>query len=679
MKTSVKEEPRTPHAKPGCVSPLALKGKPEDDIVPEVDLESFLNSTTKNIGGPLGLFSEMIINSFDAGAKHVWLTLEGKTTELAVTCLDDGKGAGTNGRKAFLGIGKSASKSDRTKRGRHGLGTKRMRAEFRNCEIVDVAQEEKDGNMRVLSFSFDQWLRKIKGDTSIELRPCAIKRDPISIGLPKKDSTGFRIHLTSSIDRFYTAEQLIGGLADFLPPWHAEKVFISSDGKEFKGLKLREIVGEKIEFTENDPVLGEIIIKIYIPKRPTEGDMFQIGAMGPVCEFKDFRRYLPDRLKSRLPNIFNHPLVNGLIDVSAFNEFSDGDRKSFDVSMFHRPIMDAFINFLERQLADRLEERLESIEEEINDEAQHRIMEEVAALCGVLGGGKTKSPKPQKPLILSAKSLELLTGEKVTISVRRYASSIKQFSWNDSKSGGQVEPNEGKVVVFTAGNKVGEYELVCFDPDDSDVCSSVKISIVPKKQLRISPSQATLEVGESITLRAKNIEDDSSGAANLRWLTDETEGVCKPSRGEHISYTAGYQEGTFIVTVFDRSRPNKKSEAHITVVKEKQKDASSDSDDLITEIEGSKYKLCARSINSPVLSWKIGDKTSKFIEIHINWGHPALVQAQKESKFSSKQILLTRVLLHHIEITSDGSLSIEGIMNLMANLHEKIAQKMLEE
>ena len=586
---------------------------------------------------------------------------------------------GPKGRQAFINVAKSHFKEQKFKRGRHGLGVKRMMGDFHFCEVVDISDEENDDKMRVMSFSWDDWLRRVEGDKDVHLFVKTHPRNPRSIGLPK-DSTGVRIRLWGQRGQIYTINEVIDTLGTYLAPWLTNKVLISGDGSKWLPLKTREFIGEQIEFEESHPKLGKITVNIYMPKSITEGDALRIGAIGPVCDYRDFKSYLPAFLKKRLPDVFDNPIVNGIIDVACFNEFSDAYRKSFDVSLFETPLMREFVDFLEYTLADQVHQRLGWVEKATEDEFQRRIMEEVAEMCSVLSEGGAPKPEQERPLVLTVKDIEKLRGQKVPISVRRHSTAIKNFSWDDSKSGGTVDTEEGKQVVYTAGQKVGEYELICFDSDNPDTKAVVKISIVPKFQLRIDPSQATLEMGESTPMEALNVEEDTSGAENLRWRTDEPEGKFDVSRGNLVTYTAGYQEGTYTVTVYDRRKPAKQALAYVTVVKEKPKRKHEDHDDVQIVIEGRRYKLKARGlVGSTLLSSISGrDKASKYVEIHINWEHSALKQARKEGRPSCRQILLRQVLLHHLDLSNEEFSSVEQLNNQMAILHDKIIKRKLE-
>lgn len=677
-----RRESKTPATTDNAIikrSTLFQQGEIETEIIPQVDFKSLLEKATKNIGGRLGIISEPVWNSEDAEATNIWVFVEneGDKDKYSITFLDNGRGMGPKGRQAFVDVAKSHFKEQKFKRGRHGLGVKRMMADFQYCEAVDISAEEKDG-MRVMSFSWDDWLERVEGNKDIHLFVKKNPRNPCSIGLPK-DSTGVYIRLWGPRGQYYTINEVVDTLATYLAPWVTKKVLVSNDGRTWTPLKTREFVGEQIEFEENHPILGRIIVNIYLPKSVTEGDALRIGAIGPVCDYRDFKSYLPAHLKKSLSDVFDNPIVNGIIDVARFNEFSDAYRKSFDVSLFETPLMEEFVHFLDYTLADKVAERLGWVEAAVEDEYQRRLMEEVAELCSVLDDEKIgPKPSPEHPLVLTVKNIEVLRGQKVNISVRRHSTTIKNFSWDASMAGGSVDTEEGKQVIYTAGDKVGEYELVCFDADNPDTRSGVKISIVPKFQLRISPSQVTLEMGESITLHAKNVEEDTSGAANLRWRTDEPEGKFDATRGDMVTYTAGYQEDTYTVTVYDRQKTTKQATAYVTVVKEKPERKPAE-DDVHIIIEGRKYKLKARGVaGSSMLSWKSGDKTSKYVEIHVNWAHLALQQARKESKSACRQILIRQVLLTHLDLISEEFTSVEQINNKMAMLHEKIAKKMIE-
>lgn len=689
-KTAVIERP-SPAIPESILMAKATIGR---QIIPKINLKGLINSATRNIGGRYGLFIEAITNSNDYRAENIYITLEGKGSDCKITILDDGLGMGPDGRDSFMSVAVSHSILDETKSGRHGLGTKRMMAEFQFCEVVDISAEEKDGKMRVMCFSWDDWLKKLddwlnkklRGDTSAEFPKFPegeIKRDPRAIGLAP-DKTGVKITLWNPRgERNYTLQQLIDNLASGLAPWVAKKIRISTDGREWKPLRMRELVGNEIEFHEDHPILGRVYVRIYLPKTRAENDRFMIGAMGPICSFSEFRTQLPDYLYKQLPRVLFNPSVCGMICVNKFNQYRDVSSESFDASLYGSELMTHFIRYLIEYIEDPVEERFGEVRTEKEDIEQKRLLEEVASLCNVLGGEKPiggSKKNPPKNIILSVKNVELLTGEKITISVRRYPESTRQFQWIAKDSGGLINASEGKEIIYTAGKNIGEFVLHCQDKDNPEISSSVNISIVPKKQLRISPSQATLEFGESIILKAVNVADDSSGAENIIWSTDEPEGQFRPNRGEHVNYTTGSTPGTYEIVCTDRKNRKKFARCYINVVQEKPERTHIDHGEPGTEIEGIRYRLFqAKATNAPDISWKVGTERNRYIDIYVNFQHPVMVQARAEGKFSERQVAIRQVLMHHIEATHENEpMTIPNVNEIMARLNAKIVEEIIQ-
>lgn len=119
---------------------------------------------------------------------------------------------------------------------------------------------------------------------------------------------------------------------------------------------------------------------------------------------------------------------------------------------------------------------------------------------------------------------------------------------------------------------------------------------------------------------------------------------------------------------------------HITVVQEKARRDPSSSENVSMEIEGIRYKLCPNNKeNIPILSWKSGDKNTRVVEVYMNWRHPVLVHAQRESMSAAKQVLIRETLFHHVDLTTDEPLSVSQISQKIAELHEKIARKLLDD
>lgn len=674
----MKKKTSSPQQRPSTVRKFAGgKMKQKEIFTREVDLASLIHSATRNIGGRYGLFSELAINSDDWGAENIWITVKGDKDNLEVIVLDDGIGMGPQGRNTFVGVAKSLARLDAKKRGRHGLGTKRMMAEFKHCEVIDISAEENDGLMRIFTFSWDNWLKWIQGDPNITLSAQAVPRDPQAVGLPA-GSTGVRIRLWGPRDRYYTAKQIIKHLGDHLAPWVAKKVRVSDDGRQWHPLKTRELIGEELTIEENHPTLGRIYTLLYIPRKKSEMDTFRIGAKGPVCEFSEFKHELPERLFQKIPSVFHNPDVCGIIDVEKFNEYSDNSRQSFDVSLFETDLMEDFINFLIFTLADPVEEALGEVRDEKETERHQRVFEAVTEYAKGLGRRSPSRFPRHIGLILSLKEIELLPNESVEIAVRRHPESMQEFFWE--ATGGSLNTSTGRKVVYTAGKNIGEYTIRCYDPHDNENNATVVVSIVKERLLRVIPRRAILEIGETIILKAVNIEE-TSGGENLIWKTDDPEGRCSPSRGSVTHYTAGLRPGTYEILVRDRYAPDISASMLATVVKEKPKPRVDRDDNDSIMLEGIRYRFVSKNLsNSPTLTHIVGSLKTKYVDILVNWLHPVAKRADTEEGFhATVQLLIRQLLLHHIQLTrGEELLTAQRVNELMAQYHAQMLEQLEE-
>lgn len=660
-----------------AASPLLRQGTEVSEFEPKVDMKQLLESTAWQIGGPYGGFIEGCWNSEDAGATHIFITIAGRGEDYTFTLLDNGRGMGEIGRKSFMNVAMSSRRGDNRARGRHGLGVKRMLSDFNYCEVVDISAAEDDGLMRLWCFSTDEYLRRLAGDRTVHLSMRTLPRDPVAIGLPA-DATGVRIRLWGARGRHHSPEAVRKNLPRYLPPWVNDKISVDN-----QALEKREIVGEVLSFDiENDPVLGRIHTQIYVPRDRTDTDVLQIGAMEPLCTFLEFWRELPPRLQKECPSILFNPQVCGVIYVAGFKDYRSGSSKSFDPALFETERVEAFVRFLEFQVAPQIEERLGLVNDDNESEQNKRLLKDLTTLCGGLGGKKVVTPPPAKRLELTVKSVELLPGEAVTIRVRRHADTITEVKWNDTKSGGKVRlRDQGMEATFTAGRTPGVYTLVATAAGEPNTSVEVGVTIVSQRVLRVSPARVTVEPKESITLKAVNVDDATSGPKNLRWETNDPGGKFQPGRGQEVTYQAGRSEGAFDVTVHDDKSWSDELEdwrvkagCRVDVMQGGERPINKGDGPGDVEIEGLAYRIkTVRAPDHPDLSWIAA--RGRAIEIQLNTGH-SIYRNQKGGHFAKLAVVFDEVLLYHVQLAhGDENLSLGEAQRLMRRLHRQAFEK----
>ena len=674
------------------VKPRSRSKTTSDSFSPQIDMMSVLGSVVGVIGGPLGAFIEAIFNSEDANATEIKVAINnfGKADAYEVIFLDNGTGMGPAGRDAFMNLGMSLRRSQSMKRGRHGLGAKRTMFDFTWCEVYDISREDPSDQMCTWTFKVEDYLRRLSGDEKVELPLRMILRDPTLIGL-SEGSTGVRIRLWGARGRMYAPDTVRKYVPRHLNPWLIDKVSINGER-----LGQREIIGEAIcDEVENDPQLGRILFRLYIPQDRTDTDTLQVGAFEPLATWQEFYEILQSHhpaLAKHCPDIFaKYPQICGTILVTGFASGRSGFSKSFEPDFFSREVkkITAFLQWLDFTLVPRIHDVMGIIEEKDTSAQSQRLIEDVSQLLSLLGVHK-KDPVPPQPkrLELTVKTAELLPGEEIKIRVRRSATDIRTITWNCPKGGGRIRKDtpDGREITYTAPSIPGTvHKLIACGDDQESTTAEVVIDVVPQRVLRIHPPSLTVEPGEEIRLKAINWMDFTPDEKKLVWLKDPDDKDGKfisSHRGEVVRYQVGSREGQYKIELFLDKNRTVTAASWVTVMRGAPPTTRPGKGDVAegVQIEGIAYRLVPMpSPTTMELSW-LGPTKGDLAEIYINTDHP-LLREVKGGHFARIQLLLGRTLLHHLEhrvLQTGETLSPREISIETGRLHHEIHNLMRE-
>lgn len=638
---------------------MSTKTQTETKLSPVCDFESTIMRLTSVIGGPLGGPTEALWNSHERGqAKNIQLFVTGKGSNYELVIVDDGIGMTMDRLNRFVSAG--VTDTNQTGRNYQDLGTKRFAADFKYCEIMTISQEDMKSDpggmiMKRVQLDWDELIKVLAGKSQKEIQCRNLKPDWKAMRLPN-GSTGTYIRLYGSRENSSrpTADKLRSALPQIIPPAILEKTALNGEP-----LPKRVIAGEPFRMSVSHPKLGRVSIDLYIPNKISAQDRLMVGPYEGVCDWRSFVRELDDSETVEQLDVLSNG-VFGLILVEGFKTFVGASRREFDPSLYSHPLMKTLLDFLVAEVVPPLEERLGLIKEKWLSAKDKALLDEIALYTGLI---ETETDIRPSVLELDPSNLELLPGsDPVKIEVVKFNPS-RTIKWDVSRSGGKAAfKDENRVLDFSPGKEVGEYVLTASYAEEPDVRASVRILIVPRKILRISPARVTVAPGRTIRLKAINAEDCSSGAENLRWRlsNEDPEGrfLVTLSGGRVVEKTTGYGEcavyqagsktGTFRIELFDASNRRNVAQCDVTVEKPSKSEGGSRKGSPVVRLRGYEYVLnFVRMEKLPEIakSFRKGD----FRQVSINRSHPAVKHAENlRGNAGLVELALNQLILQHV-------------------------------
>src|SRR3989338_11071426 len=638
-----------------------------EQIRPQCDHLTSIQRLTCDIGGPFGHLIEAIWNSYEHGeAKHIWIMVNGRGLSYEISIVDDGKGMNAYRRQRSLNLAMTAEVQ--VGRNYQDLGLKRLAADFKHVTVhtvnVDVCSSDLDSYpMWTMDYDFDTLFSILAGKTegTIEAKPSP--PNFLQMDLPE-GSTGTKIHLKQPREgrRHFTAEKIRKDLPDCLPPQVADRVYVNG-----LPLEKRQIVGEPFKMViDAHPHLGRVGIDLYVPTTRTMRDQLKIGPFEGVCDWRKFYSQIPEEVVGEKLNILLDG-VFGTIYVEAFKGFVTASRQDFEASLFSNSLLLKFVDFMEREVCDPLQQLLGMIQQTEVNKRDQRLLDQLRKYAGALGGKEDRGVAKPSILPLDTSFIEVLPSQSrpIEIKVDKYDPDLK-LAWEISSCGGRTEVSaEGRSVRYWPGAKVGGYDLVCYYVDEPKTRARVEISIVSEKKLRIHPQRVTVYPGRTKRLMAVNWEDCSSGAENLRWRIDpkedkegrfistimdrkrESETACGPE----AVYCAGSKLGTYRVELFDKNNRRVVAVCDITVAEPLEKKESGGRSHDVIVIDGSRYHIdFDRMATYHGLSRLFRGSHRDVVEIRINRLHPACKHAERcRGDDGLLELALNQLLMLHIE------------------------------
>lgn len=119
--------------------------------------------------------------------------------------------------------------------------------------------------------------------------------------------------------------------------------------------------------------------------------------------------------------------------------------------------------------------------------------------------------------------------------------------------------------LYTAPNTLGTFTIVATSRYDNSKVAEVQVTVVSKLVVTTNIQTATLSREQTITLTG-SVTEDPSGTDQVVWSVPAGGGTITPTTGSSVTYTAPFNEGTYVITAASLRDPSKQVSITITVV-----------------------------------------------------------------------------------------------------------------
>lgn len=512
----------------------------------------------------LNMLTELLNNARDAGAKSATIErYRDADGDLCLRVIDDGVGMDHRRRVAF----NSLMKSDWNRRGaevRGHCGTGRLTI-FLHAPSADVQTIDADtGAYNFGTFTAElmmkMWLTGV-GNWGEGARPTnlPIGNSGTAITLHK---LGKGAGISERHDR--SVERIVNNLAKELPIDFPGRVRVIDEDGKVHALVPRRLRGTKIEGSEDVPLIGSVSYSLGVTET-VDGKEPPVTLFGisKICSLSAFFGLVgelrdPEIEAFRLPCgvILCHPLVGGIIDVPALNDFVDHDRKNVSPSVLeHRDKLLELFRFLHKHVVPRVEEAIGISADNMSSSEDQVLVDGLLRDIGALGtrtGPRSRGPKgTDAPLRVDMDDFYVLPGASVPMRVVN-ANPAATIAW-EAVSGGEIKRTDGVSAVFVAGNQIGPGEIRVIEAVGGRQVreTTVRPRVVPEIPFEFENALRHTEPGQAVglTLRFPN-----RVRGRIRWNTPpgttlvESRGRAEPNEAR-MSFAAD-KLGTYSVEAY---------------------------------------------------------------------------------------------------------------------------------
>ncbi len=575
--------------------------------------------------GLIDAWRELLKNAVDWSATHIHIHTTDRSRFVIV---DDGVGMNEKNRVAFCSVGATTASGGQS--GKFDTGSKRMLYAFSIRVTVRTVSRETPDEVHIFT---------IEADTYESMLDAA---EPINVKVVKKTATTWPYDFTSGTELTYELREpgsraILRG-KPLAVKLSAQLPIIFQDILRVDGQKLppKQVQGEIYAVDRIIPRLGEVSIDLYRPVTRGSGDGLHIGSgMISDVSFGAFAALLA-MSDFKVPPIFMHPRVCGVISADFLKRHGREDRQGFDVGLLDDPLLVILLAYLE-EIAEAVEKTLGLTEGSNKLGGSDQVRQRLLTIANrtypnaqpAVGAGHDRvvpALTDQRPSSSDLRVFRLLVerpefevGEKILIHAAfardfgdKYSSTNLRWNTDGALGKNQRATSDGIELVAAKAGKGSVTAQIA----KTQHSAAVDYVVVQKgeRRFRLSPSSVTVPVGDQV--RIKVINPDKV-VRKLDWSPGSSLEVSDD--GTSATFT-GRSEGTAVVKVMDGS--GMVSECSVVVTP-----AQHDEQSLLC-IRGLFFRVIVQQMDGPPVEILVGDRARNIHMLYINPAAPGYAEAE---------------------------------------------------
>lgn len=536
--------------------------------------------------------AEFVLNGIDwrvAGSmSEIVIRFFKDKRECCVEIVDQSQGADATGRHYLTSFGESRAREIGGMRGQKGSGSK---AWMWHCLEVVFETTTEPGTLYRITCTLEKMLAwlfgKGTGSDAWEVTP-KLPDHPIRVtgtrvvmrGLGKgKGEYKGRPMVNPKEDR--SAERLIRELAECLPPnAHRFVTIVDEDGERHQ-LEVRKIEGEPIiGEAPGVPAAGDMSWDVaVVANRQTGLDYLRVGALGTYISWPELVRLLRGpRYRTLLEQLepLGDPHLSGYIEVPGLNEHRSTGSDSFEADLAQNE------ELVEGMLITLIEQMLSGVRRALKSDRRTTTSDDQTFLAGVVdviqrATGIVPTTGPTRRVKVTKHTTQIVLEPGDTYEIELNVDPNARVVWDDSASGGHMNPKRGIKGVYSAGQTCGTFTLVARNmADASQVLYKVVIKIVQEIPFAFQRPVYRMDVNDRVRVAIdERAIRHTSGEIVIQIATEQNKEaptdarLTRDGKRAHEGFVlSGEQQGFLEIEAFDRQNPERsKAKTKVSIEK----------------------------------------------------------------------------------------------------------------